>query len=151
MSTQEVSMSNAAIDSTRGALTVEPSRVRQTAPPVTRFRDVLTGGIGLFLAGAETATSVVGGPVLAAAVHGARAGLGAPVAAAAGAPAALGGGSGSALGAMPEMQRESQAFNLQLLALREEGQQENRHASTLSNLLSAKHATAKAAVGNIRS
>jgi hypothetical protein len=151
MSTQEVSMSSAAIDSTRATLTVEPTRVRQTAPPVTPFRDVLSGGVRLLLAGAETATSVAGGPVLAAAVHEVRGSLGPPVASAPGLPAGLGGGSGSELGAMQEMQRESQAFNLQLLALQEEVQQENRSFSTLSNVLRAKHDTAKAAVGNIRS
>jgi hypothetical protein len=145
-------MSSAAIDSTRGTLTVEPSRVRQTAPPVTPFRDVLAGGVGLLLAGAETATSLAGGPILAAAVHGAAAGVGAPVTAGApGLPAPLTAGGGSELGAMQEMQRESQAFNLQLLALQEEVQQENRRFSTLSNVLRAKHDTAKAAVGNIRS
>ena len=155
-------MSSAAIDSTRGTLTVEPTRVRQTAPPATPFRDVLSGGVGLLLAGAETATSVVGGPILAAAVHGAAAGLGggAPLAAPGSGPGAWipGGGGAAALAApgselevMHQMQRESQAFNVQLLALQEEVQQENRRFSTLSNVLRAKHDTAKAAVGNIRS
>jgi hypothetical protein len=49
------------------------------------------------------------------------------------------------------MQRESQAFNLQLLALQQEVQDENRRFSTLTNVLRAKHDTAKAAVGNVRS
>jgi hypothetical protein len=52
---------------------------------------------------------------------------------------------------MQAMQRESQAFNLQLLGLQEDVQQENRRFTTLSNVLRAKHDTAKAAVANIRS
>jgi hypothetical protein len=51
---------------------------------------------------------------------------------------------------MHAMQRESQAFNLQLLNLQEDVQQENRRFTTLSNVLRAKHDTAKAAVSNIR-
>jgi hypothetical protein len=51
---------------------------------------------------------------------------------------------------MEAMQRESQVFNLQLLDLQEQVQQENRHFTTISNVLRAKHDTAKAAVSNIR-
>ncbi|HVZ72851.1 MAG TPA: hypothetical protein VHJ20_10795 [Polyangia bacterium] len=57
----------------------------------------------------------------------------------------------SEIAQMQAMQRESQAFNLQLLSLQEDVQQENRRFTTLSNVLRAKHDTAKAAVSNIRS
>jgi len=40
---------------------------------------------------------------------------------------------------------------MQYLALQEEVQQENRRFTTISNVLKAKHETAKAAIGNIRS
>jgi hypothetical protein len=137
------------LDAARGTILVEPARSRQTARPATPFRDVLAGGVNILLSGAEVATSVVGGPVLAAAVHGARtdvvggATLGAPPEAV---PAETPG-----FGSLQSLQRESQAFNVQLLALQEEVQQENRRFSTVSNILRARHDTAKAAIGNIRS
>ena len=56
----------------------------------------------------------------------------------------------SDLATMQAMQRESQVFNVQLLELQEDVQQENRRFSTVSNVLRAKHDTAKAAVSNIR-
>jgi hypothetical protein len=51
---------------------------------------------------------------------------------------------------MWEMQRESQAFNLEYLALQESMQSENRRFTTMSNLMKARHDTSKAAIGNIR-
>lgn len=48
------------------------------------------------------------------------------------------------------MQRESQAFNLQYLALQNAIQADNRDFTTQSNLSKAQHETAKAAVQNIR-
>lgn len=160
---------SARIETTSPALAVGETRNRQSSAPVTPFRDVLAGGVGVLLGGAEVATHVLGGPVLAAAVHqaggGVLAGLagtppagGAVLGQAVGTPAsgtsALPGGAASDDGnmaAMHAMQRESQAFNLQLLGLQEEIQQENRRFTTLTNVLRAKHDTAKAAVSNIRS
>lgn len=153
-------------------LVVATKRVRQTAMPPSPFRDVLAGGVGLLIRGADVATSVVAGPVMAAAVRevgvGATRALGAapsahPRNSASGVPVGVGPGSGlpaslagpgsdqSDLATMHSMQRESQAFNLQLLELQEEVQQENRRFTTVSNVLRAKHDTAKAAVSNIRS
>ena len=64
----------------------------------------------------------------------------------------LGGGSDSSdLATMQAMQRESQVFNMQLLGLQEQVQQDSQRFTTLSNVLRAKHDTAKAAVSNIRS
>jgi hypothetical protein len=48
------------------------------------------------------------------------------------------------------MQRESQAFNIQLFALQDQVQQDSQRFTKLSNVLRAKHDTAKAAVSNIR-
>ena len=69
---------------------------------------------------------------------------------------ALSGGEGSQgvreenIDQMWEMQRESQAFNLEYLALQESLQSENRRFTTMSNLMKARHDTSKAAIGNIR-
>jgi hypothetical protein len=138
------------IDAPRGAIVVEPARARQTARPPTPFRDVLAGGVNILLSGAEVATSVVGGPMLAAAVHGARNDV---VGGLAGSPPETSplDGPEPQFGSLQALQRESQAFNLQLLSLQEEVQQENRRFSTVSNVLRARHDTAKAAIGNIRS
>jgi hypothetical protein len=66
--------------------------------------------------------------------------------------AAAGTGSeGSDLAQMQAMQRESQVFNMQLLALQDQVQQDSQRFTTLSNVMRAKHDTAKAAVSNIRS
>lgn len=51
---------------------------------------------------------------------------------------------------MWEMQRESQAFNLEYLALQESMQSENRRFTTVSNLMKARHDTSKSAISNIR-
>ena len=160
-----------------GDVVVEATRPRQTERPRSPFRDVLASGTAILVRGAEVAASVAGGPVMAAAVRdtglaaaGALAGTAAAprpsaMAATAGATAVAGGapltagGSGNLLGAggdqsdlatMQAMQHESQAFNMQLLGLQEDVQQENRRFTTVSNVLRAKHDTAKAAVSNIR-
>ena len=46
--------------------------------------------------------------------------------------------------------QQGQASNLQLLALQEQVQQENQRFTTVSNVMRAKHDTAKAAVSNLR-
>lgn len=149
-------------------LVVATTRARQTDLPASPFRDVLTGGVGLLIRGAAVATSVVAGPVMAAAVReagadatttlasgtaGRSAGIAGTGAIAAGVPGSIVGaaGGGSDLASVQAMQRESQAFNLQLLELQEDVQQENRRFTTVSNVLRAKHDTAKAAVSNVRS
>ena len=168
-----------------GDVVVAATRPRQTERLSSPFRDVLASGTALLVRGAEVATSVAGGPVLAAAVRdtgmaavGAMAGSGAAggpgtmatagrgtVAAASPGPGGAGAASGTSnvpaslvspggdqsdLATMQAMQRESQVFNMQLLELQEDVQQENRRFSTVSNVLRAKHDTAKAAVSNIR-
>ena len=148
---------------------VATTRPRQTTTAPSPFRDVLTGGVGLLVRGAAVATSVVAGPVMAAAVREAGVGAtgvlagsaratttGAVVGSSGGATGSLlsglgaAGGDQSDLATAQSMQRESQAFNLQLLELQEDVQQENRRFTTVSNVLRAKHDTAKAAVSNIR-
>jgi hypothetical protein len=151
---------------TDGRLEIDTTRGRQTQPPAAPFRSVLAGGVSLLMTGAEVATHVVGGPVLAAAVHDAR--VGATGALAGGAPAGAGGigapagsafaaaAAGSAMGGDPgiasveALMQQGQASNLQLLALQQQVQQENQQFTTVSNVMRAKHDTAKAAVSNIR-
>ena len=48
-----------------------------------------------------------------------------------------------------QMQQESQAFNMQYLQLQTQIQADNRNFSTLSNLMKARHDTAKSAINNM--
>lgn len=50
---------------------------------------------------------------------------------------------------MFEMQKQSQAFNLQYLELQQNMQEDNRRFSTLSNLMKVRHDTAKSAINNM--
>src|SRR4029079_17438314 len=63
----------AAASGTESRLEIDATRARQTERPAAPFRSVLAGGVSLLMSGAEVATHVVGGPILAAAVHDARA------------------------------------------------------------------------------
>jgi hypothetical protein len=127
------------------SLTVAPTRARQTARPAQPFRDVLAGGVSLLLSGAEVATHVVAGPVMAAAVHDARAGA---LSGSTGPTAGL--GSSGNPGDLQSLLQDGQASNLQLLALQQQIQSESQQFSTVSNVMRAKYDTAKAAVSNIR-
>jgi hypothetical protein len=118
-------------------LQIAPTRPRQAQPPAQPFRQVLAGGVSLLFSGAELATRVVAGPVMAAAVHDAGAG----------AAGALGTGSPTDLSSVLQ---NGQASNLQLLALQQQIQNQSQQFSTLSNVMRAKYDTAKAAVSNIR-
>ena len=136
---------------------VDTTRARTTAAPKTPFADVLQGGASALLTGAEVAGGAIGGPVVAAAIRQARTGVEGT-----GAPGTGTGGTGvggpgdpnfnpnSELGGMFALQRESQQFNMQMLALQETVQQENRRFSTLTNVVRARHDTAKAATANVR-
>jgi hypothetical protein len=152
-----------AASSSDGRLEIDATRARQTERPPAPFRSVLAGGVSLLMSGAEVATHVVGGPVLAAAVHDARVGATSAVAGTAsggmiGRPSSPGAIAAAAAGAAvnPEMagmdalMQQGQASNLQLLALQQQVQQENQRFTTVSNVMRAKHDTAKAAVSNIR-
>jgi hypothetical protein len=55
-------------------LEIDATRARQTEKAPAPFRDVLAGGVSLLMSGAEVATHIVAGPVMAAAVHDARVG-----------------------------------------------------------------------------
>lgn len=55
----------------------------------------------------------------------------------------------SQLDRMWDMQRENQMHNMQMLELQTEIQAENRRFTTVSNLMKARHDTAKAAINNM--
>jgi hypothetical protein len=143
-------------------LEIDATRARQTERPTAPFRSVLAGGVSVLMAGAEVATHVVGGPVLAAAVHDARVGAANAITGPAGngpvgaaPPSALAAAAGGAAGpsgtaSVETLLQSGQASNLQLLALQQQVQQENQRFTTVSNVMRAKHDTAKAAVSNIR-
>jgi hypothetical protein len=156
-----------ATDAGAGRVVVDTTRPRQTEVAASPFREILAGGVSVLMGGAAVATHVMGAPALAAAISSAEGraatsiasgqpvalrdrSLSAQASATPALPAATGSDSAD-LATMQAMQRESQVFNMQLLELQEEVQQENRRFTTLSNVLRAKHDTAKAAVSNIRS
>ena len=124
-------------------LQIAPTRARQTERPPKPFHDVLAGGVSLLLSGAEVATHVVAGPVMAAAVHDAR--VGATGAMGASAPAGASGNSD-----VQSLLNDGQASNMQLLALQQQIQNDSQQFSTMSNVMRARYDTAKAAVSNIR-
>jgi hypothetical protein len=65
------------------------------------------------------------------------------------APPGLVGGQDTQISEMFEMQKQSQAFNLQYLHLQTELQDDNRRFSTLTNLMKVRHDTVKAAINNM--
>jgi hypothetical protein len=149
-------------------LEIDATRARQTERPAAPFRDVLAGGVSLLMSGAEVATHVMAGPVMAAAVHDARVGA---VGAISGAGAAAGSGAlgvagsapvgpagaaaaaaapGSDMSSIQSMMQDGQSSNMQMPALQQQIQDESQRFTTVSNVTRAKYDTAKAAVSNIR-
>jgi hypothetical protein len=157
-------MSTSRIDPAQTSVQVETTRTRSASPPpATPFSEVLKGGANAVMAGAEVAGGVVGGPVVAAAIRQARSSVADSSGGGVGGGGGGGGGSvidqagnvvnappGGEFQAMYAMQRQSQQFNLELLKLQEDVQQENRRFTTLSNVVRAAHDTSKSAIGNVR-
>ena len=157
--------------STDSRLEIAATRARQTEKPTAPFRDVLAGGVSLLMSGAEVATHVVAGPVMAAAVHDARIGA---VGSISGSPGAFGGpgigtafetagggtaslpsagggaGASGAPASVQSLMQDGQSSNMQMLALQQQIQEESQRFTTVSNVMRAKYDTAKAAVSNIR-
>ncbi|HEY6477003.1 MAG TPA: hypothetical protein VI456_10505, partial [Polyangia bacterium] len=146
-------------------LEIDATRARQTERPPAPFRDVLAGGVSLLMSGAEVATHVMAGPVMAAAVHDARVGAVGTISGGAAAPGAFGAGAapvgaagvaaaaaapGSGMSNIQSMMQDGQSSNMQMLALQQQVQEESQRFTTVSNVMRAKYDTAKAAVSNIR-
>ena len=164
----------AGASSTDSRLEIAATRTRQTEKPPAPFRDVLAGGVSLLMSGAEVATHVVAGPVMAAAVHDARIGAVGSISGSFGSSSSLGapgvgtafeatgsgttgpppaGGGAGASGTPPNIQsmmQDGQTSNMQMLALQQQIQEESQRFTTVSNVMRAKYDTAKAAVSNIR-
>ena len=153
-------------------LTVDTAVERKTVKPPAgpSFGQMMGTAADVALSGVEIGATVVGGPLVGAAVRGVRTGVAAASGSGLTTPAgplsgSLGGAptstgqiaaqSGSAeqstMNEVRDMQAQSQSFNLQFLTLQEEVQQENRKFTTVSNVPKAKYETAKGAIGNIRS
>ena len=137
---------------TQGGVQVASARVRQTEAPASPFRAVLAGSAGALLTGAEVAASVIGGPVMAAAVHQAKTDVMSRMAG--GSSAGAGGSAAGQPGEDPlarayEIQQQSQIFNVELLNFQEQIQNENRRFTTISNVSRVMHDTASACVKNI--
>jgi hypothetical protein len=150
-------MSNTRIDSSTASVNVAQARSNE-GPDANKgpspFRTILASGTNALLTGAEVATGVLGGPVLAAAVREAKSDVvsgiaGAPGGGAAGAAASALANPGSEMSAMHAMQKESQVFNLQLLALQEKVGAENRTFTTISAVAKAKDDAARSVINKI--
>ena len=133
-STQAAARTDVRIESTRARVTPQPA--------ASRFRDVVGGGADALLSGVESASAMVpGGAVVSAAVRGART---SPAGQAAEGPG------GSHAAGFDDMPRSMMDDNMELLRLQEQIQAENRRFSTLSNVMKARHETAKNSINNIR-
>lgn len=125
------------------ALVVQPSRKRQTPPPRVTFRKVMEGGAQILAAGARVATRIVGGPFLAASLAGTE-GLVPSTA------DPLDANSGSTQNPLDALRSDGMNDDLKLLALQERIQRNNRQFVLVSNVMKARHETAKSAITNIR-
>ncbi len=140
-------------------LQVRPAATRQTPVPARRrFREALDDGAQRVVQGALALTQVLpAGQGVTATRVGSRAealsSAGSPGSAGASTPSALGSGAaspGSALGAGSPTTAPATDDTLQLLEMQRRIGAEQMHFSTLSNVMKARHDTAKSVVGNIR-
>jgi len=126
------------------------------------FGEVLQTGLNVVLQGAAAATGL-GGPLMMSAVRAAttagQAGSGpasggvalkSTAAQAQAGSAESSNPEGDLMSQMRELQQQSRDMNLEMLALQEQVQQENRRFTTASNVLKARHDTVRSAIGNIR-
>ncbi len=137
-------MSHPRIGRTASPLVVETARTRQTPRSSNTFKKILEGSASVLLSGARAATRVVGLPVLSAAVAGAAPETSGPARSLAGV------GNGS-LEATRALGKQGLDEDLQLLALQREIQRHSRQVALVSNVMKARHDTAKAAITNMRS
>jgi len=142
------------------SLSIAQPRQRQTPKPIATFSEVLKGGAQVLLAGAEIASTMVGGSVLSAAVAKARTRLGGPLSPGGSAGGSSGGpmtgtdaagtSGNSQYDAMRQLQEQSRDMNMFFLELQQKMQAENRRFTTVSNVLKSRHDTARSAINNIR-
>jgi len=124
-------------------VTVDPSRPRITPEGAERrFRALLEDSADVLLAGIENATGVLpGGAIISATIRGARSGDREVVG---------WGGERSTASSLEDVLARQSDMQMQYIHLQQRIQDENRRYTTLSNVLKARHETAKTAIGNIR-
>ncbi len=138
------------------ALRIRTTEARTTpAPTADRFRDALAEGASQVLAGVEQAAGLVpGGSVITAAVRAGRgggSGVGSNGAGSAGSAEAPGAGSGpQSAGGMQGALADSASQSMQLLELQQQIAMEQRQFTTVSNVMKARHDTAKSVINNVR-
>ncbi|MBX7191976.1 MAG: hypothetical protein K1X94_07960 [Sandaracinaceae bacterium] len=137
-------------DGSSTRVTTHPMSSRTAAAPTERqFRTALRDGATLLLGGVETAArSLPGGEIVAAAIHGTASAASSSTGSGGGVGSA--GSAGAASGTPYDALLSSSDESMQLIELQQQIQEENRRYSTLSNVLKARHETAKNAIGNIR-
>lgn len=141
-----------------GQVMVDQRRTRETPKNVGGFRTALAQGANLLLSGAAAATGLVGGPAFSAAISRVQASTGSSIAAitdgtANGDIASIAAGNTDGTTGDPLLTiGQTSAINddLKLLALQEQLQRQNRQIALASNVMKAKHDTAKAAISNMR-
>ena len=134
-------------------ISIESTGTRATPPPAAaRFREALSTSAGALLTGVESASSLLpGGNTVAAAVRGTSSALGNTSGTGTGeSPEAPGGGEAGGPGTMEGAMRTQADDNMRFLQLQAQIQAENQRFTTLSNVMKARHETAKTAIGNIR-
>ncbi|MCA9581226.1 MAG: hypothetical protein KC416_05490 [Myxococcales bacterium] len=132
----------------RPAVTLSTTTPRETPrSPTGKFRGVLDQGTGVLVDSVEAASTMIpGGTVVSAAVRASRGGaeLGDQASRSAIGPSPS--GASSTVDASAGWADDS----LRLIMLQQQIQAENRQYTTMSNVLKAKHETAKNAIGNMR-
>jgi len=140
-------------------MTTDVTEPRQTPLPAgRRFAEALAEGVAVLARGAGEvfATALPGGAIVAAATRelgpqgGGEAGGGGARPEGPGGVEETAGGGGTGVEDYWKLQQQSQDFNLQFLQLQENLSMENRRFSALSNVLKARHDTAKSVIQNIR-
>lgn len=131
---------------------VEAVGVRATAPgPVRRFEEALEVSAGVVLDGVEAASSFVpGGGVISAAVRGVRSASSGSSATSSSSGTAVQGSAVAPGGPVAGPESAMMQDNMAFLELQQQMQADNRRFTTLSNVLKARHETAKNSINNIR-
>jgi hypothetical protein len=143
-------MTTTRIEGSHPRISTEPMAGRATAlPPERAFRTALADGAAVLLGGVEAAARALpGGEVLAAAVHGGARTAASTSTASTSTGTSSEGAPAAALLSTPGL--GGGLDQMELITLQQRIQEENRRFSTLSNVLKARHETAKTAIGNIR-
>ncbi len=144
-------------------LTTRTTQPRQTPRTGSdAFRDALASGASQLLAGVEQVAGLVpGGQALTAAIRGGSSGSGSGVGSASLASTSAGGtspegpggglnGPGTGGPSSSDMLAAHTSSSMELLVLQQEIAMEQRSFQTVSNVMKARHDTAKAVIGNVR-